>query len=235
MYWISVEWPGFMRFFLTKNRVILGHSFLEMLSQRGDICKYAIVESALVIPSKLTHSLIKPAFGSCYGLIRYKWFSRLQFKFLHIKPTLFDEYYRDTCAITKENMIAFLQANALYGLKEKVANSNAIVSIYVGSKENRVMHISAKKIHEKLSRSSLYVIPKLYHGEFSINNASIYVKTIYAMIKQWQNQICRVDRISICTIKDRGFAMAAKKKKFIIIVFVVATLIDSADCLDCLG
>ena len=52
-----------------------GQILLEILFQRKDICKYAIVESVLVIPSKFTYSMIKPAFGSCYGLIKYKWFS----------------------------------------------------------------------------------------------------------------------------------------------------------------
>ena len=77
-----------------------GQILLEILSQRNNICKYAIIESALVIPSKITHSMIKPAFGSCYGLIQYKWFSKLQFKSLKIKPDLFDCYFRDTCAIS---------------------------------------------------------------------------------------------------------------------------------------
>lgn len=72
-----------------------GQILLEILSQRKDICKYAIVESVLVIPSKFTYSMIKPAFGSCYGLIKYKWFSKLQFKSLRIKSNLFDEYYKD--------------------------------------------------------------------------------------------------------------------------------------------
>ena len=72
-----------------------GQILLEILSQRKDICKYTIVESVLVIPSKFTYSMIKPAFGSCYGLIKYKWFSKLQFKSLRIKPDLFDEYYKD--------------------------------------------------------------------------------------------------------------------------------------------
>ena len=72
-----------------------GQILLEILSQRKDICKYAIVESVLVIPSKFTYSMIKPAFGSCYGLIKYKWVSKLQFKSLRIKPDLFDEYYKD--------------------------------------------------------------------------------------------------------------------------------------------
>jgi pimeloyl-ACP methyl ester carboxylesterase len=72
-----------------------GQILLEILSQRKDICKYAIVESVLVIPSKFTYSMIKPAFGSCYGLIKYKWVSKLQFKSLRIKSNLFDEYYKD--------------------------------------------------------------------------------------------------------------------------------------------
>lgn len=161
-----------------------GQILLEMLSQRGDICKYALVESALVVPSKLTHSLIRPAFGSCYGLIRYKWFSKLQFKSLHIQPALFDDYYRDSCAITKENMIAFLQANSLYPQKDSIQNCTANVCVYVGGKENRVMQISAKNIHKYLPGSSLTVLPKLYHGEFSINHAGLYAKTIREMVTQ---------------------------------------------------
>lgn len=70
-----------------------GQILLEILSQRGNICEYAIVESALVIPSKLTYAMINPAFGSCYGLISHKWFSKLQFKSLKIKQELFDDYY----------------------------------------------------------------------------------------------------------------------------------------------
>lgn len=59
-----------------------GQILLKILSRRKDICKYAIVESTLVIPSKFTYFTIKPAFGGCYGLIKYKWFSKLQFKSL---------------------------------------------------------------------------------------------------------------------------------------------------------
>lgn len=84
-----------------------GQILVEMLSQRKNICRYAIVESASVIPSKLTYSLIRPTFGTCYGLIKQKWFSKLQFRSLRIKPELFDDYYQDTCGITKQNMIAF--------------------------------------------------------------------------------------------------------------------------------
>ena len=49
-----------------------GQILTQMLSQRPDICRFALIESALVKPMKLTHALIGPAFGMSYGLIRQK-------------------------------------------------------------------------------------------------------------------------------------------------------------------
>ena len=161
-----------------------GQILLEILSQRNNICKYAIIESALVIPSKITHSMIKPAFGSCYGLIQYKWFSKLQFKSLKIKPDLFDCYYKDTCDISKNDMIAFLQANSLYSLKESIKSCEAKVFVFVGEKENNTMLKSAEMIHQTLRNSFLQVIPKLCHGEFSINHGKDYANKIREIIEE---------------------------------------------------
>ena len=161
-----------------------GQILLEILSQHANICQYALIESALVIPSKFTYSLIKPVFGSCYGVIRRKWFSRLQFRSLRIKQALFEDYFRDTCGITKENMIAFLQANSLYSLKDTIENCSAKVYIFVGEKENHAMRKSAKRIQEKIRGSVVQVLPNLYHGEFSINHADDYAKKVLEIVKQ---------------------------------------------------
>ena len=168
--------------FLIGGLSLGGQILLEILSQRNDICKYAIIESALVVPSKLTHSMIKPAFGSCYGLIQCKWFSKLQFKSLKIKPDLFDSYFRDTCAISKKDMIAFLQANSLYSIKEYIKNCTAKVYIFVGGKENHIMQKSARIIHRTLQDSLLQVLPELHHGEFSINQGKDYANKIREII-----------------------------------------------------
>ena len=159
-----------------------GQILLEMLSQRKDICQYAVVESALVRPSKLTYSMIKPSFGSCYGLIKHKWFSGIQFKSLKIKSDLFEHYFRDTCAISKNNMIAFLQANSLYSLKESIRECTAKVHIYIGEKETGSIRKSAEDIHSALPQSTLQVLSKLYHGEFSINNGNDYAKAVRQIV-----------------------------------------------------
>ena len=169
--------------FLIGGLSLGGQILLEILSQRNDICKYAIIESALVIPSKLMYSMIKPAFGSCYGLIQYKWFSKLQFKSLKIKSDLFDRYFRDTCAISKKDMVAFLQANSLYSLKESIKKCTAKVYVFVGGKEKNAMQKSAKVIHQALQESILQILPGLYHGEFSINQGKDYANKIREIIE----------------------------------------------------
>ncbi len=161
-----------------------GQIALEVLSQKKDICQYALIESASVIPSKYTYAMIKPAFGSCYGLIKHRWFSKLQFKSLRIKQELFEEYFRDTCGISKSNMIAFLEANALYGIKPSLTDCSAKAYVFVGEKENRAMRKSAKTIHKKLQGSLLQVLSNMYHGEFSINHAEYCATKILDIVRE---------------------------------------------------
>jgi len=161
-----------------------GQILLEILSQRKNVCQYALVESVLVIPSKFTYSMIKPVFGNCYGLIKRRWFSKLQFKSLRMKQNLFEDYFCDSCSIAKSNLIAFLQANALYSIKPSIAECSTKAYIFVGVKENKNMRKSAEIIHQNLLGSKLQVLPEMYHGEFSINHAEEYVRKILEIIEE---------------------------------------------------
>lgn len=160
-----------------------GQILVEMLSQRKDLCKYALIESALILPMKLTHMLVNPILDMSYGLIRQKWFAKWQFKALRMKKELFDEYYRDTCKVTKENMTAFLKANSCYIIKKELKHTCAKVFIFVGGKEPRVMICSAYKLNKMIPGSQLNIMKKWYHGEFSLNYALEYTKTIMKILK----------------------------------------------------
>ena len=157
---------------------------VEMLTQRKDICRYAIVESASVIPSRITNALIGPAFASSYSLIQRKRFAKTQFRYLRIRADLFEDYYRDTTKITKSNMIAFLKANTAYELKPEIKNSRSKVRIVVGRKEQKRMLHSAELLHEMLPESCLEIKDGLYHGEYSINQPERYVEELLKMIAQ---------------------------------------------------
>jgi len=156
---------------------------LEILSMEKDICEYAIVESAAVIPSKLTHALIGPSFNASYGLIKNRQFAKMQFKSLRIKEDLFEDYYRDTCQIRKQDMIRFMEDNTSYFLKDSLSICTAKTHIFFGEKENKEIRQSAEAIHRKLKGSVVHTLPNLYHGEFSINHASAYVDTLKLIIQ----------------------------------------------------
>jgi pimeloyl-ACP methyl ester carboxylesterase len=160
-----------------------GQILLEMLSQRGNLCSFALIESAAVIPSKLTNSLIAPVFGSSYGLIRNRRFSRLQFQSLHIKQDLFEDYYRDTCQIKKQDMIAFLKANTTYALKDTIREASAQMHIFFGEKETGEIRKSAGIICREIPSCKLHCLQGLYHGEFPMNHADRYADVVRQIIR----------------------------------------------------
>ena len=156
-----------------------GQIALEMLTQRPDICRSALIESALVKPSRLTRAMIGPAFAMSYGLIKRRWFARGQASYLGIPKPLFEDYYRDTCAISKENLIAFTQANCGYALKPMT--TTAKVKIVAGSREQKSILESAKMIHRAIPGSELEILPGLKHGDLSLNHPEWYAR----MVKEW--------------------------------------------------
>ena len=155
-----------------------GQIAVEMLSQRPNICRHALLESALVKPMKLTHSLIAPTFGMSYGLIRQKWFSKLQADYLGIPNPLFQDYYRDTCKIRKADMIAFLKANSIYTIKPTLSETKARVKIVAGAREQKSIRDSVTLLHAAIPESSMEILPGLRHGDLSLNNPAQYVKIL---------------------------------------------------------
>lgn len=155
-----------------------GQIAVEMLSQRKDICRYALIESALVKPSKLTAAMIGPSFGMSYGLIKQRWFAKLQADYLGIPKALFGDYYRDTCAICKADMIAFLKANSLYTIKPSLSETTAKTKIVAGAKEPKSIRDSAKLLREAIPGSRMEILPGLRHGDLSINHPAHYVEIL---------------------------------------------------------
>jgi pimeloyl-ACP methyl ester carboxylesterase len=163
---------------------------LEILSRRGSICSCALVESAAVIPSAAEKAMIGPAIRSSYGLIRNRRFARLQFRSLHMREELFEDYYRDTCRIGRDDMIAFLQENAAYSLKETLSAVTAQLQVCVGERETGRMRKSAEKICSMVPSAQMHCLPGLYHGEYSLNHANAYAETVRTMTgrKPGQNE-----------------------------------------------
>ena len=160
-----------------------GQIAVEMLTQRPDICRFALLESTLVKPSKLTYALIKPTFGMSYGLIKQMWFAKMQAAYLGIPQKLFDDYYRDTCKISKEDMISFLQSNSAYSIKPDLRDAQAKVHIVFGSKEQSSIRTSGKLLNRMIPDSTMEVLPRYNHGDLSLNHPQAYAQKLLTMIR----------------------------------------------------
>jgi len=154
---------------------------VEILARRWDICRFAVIESASVIPSRFTNALIRPTFSASFGLVRRKWFAKMQFRYLRIRKELFDDYYRDTCLIAKENMIRFLCASTMYHCGEKLKKCSARVRIVAGGREQRSILKSARALNKLIPDSSLDIKKGFYHGEYSINQYRLFADDIIAL------------------------------------------------------
>ena len=165
--------------FLIAGLSLGGQILLEMLALRKDICQYAIVESAAIIPDKLTAGLVAPLFSMSFPLIKKKWFAKMQFCYLGIRADLFEHYYGDTVKLSKQNLITFIKASSLYQVKKNLKNSLARVRIIVGEKETKKMHASARYLHDLLPDSRLEIKAGLAHGQYAINQPDLYVKELF--------------------------------------------------------
>ena len=159
-----------------------GQIAVEILTQRSDICRFALFESTLVKPLKLTHALIKPTFGMSYGLIKQMWFAKMQAAYLGIPKKLFNDYFRDTCKINKEDMIAFLQSNSAYSIKPALRDAQAKVHIVFGSKEQSSIRTSGKLLNRMIPDSTLESLPGYNHGDLSLNHPEQYAQILLTLI-----------------------------------------------------
>jgi pimeloyl-ACP methyl ester carboxylesterase len=150
----------------------------EIISMRAGIAEYAIIESALVYPVKGTTALTVPVFKLFYGLIRKRWFSKVQAKTLFVSSNMFEQYYKDSLNISKQSLINISLSNGNYNFKNSISDFNGKVLIIVGEKELSIMLKSARTLHDMISNSQLYIRKKMRHGEISLVNSKEYLALI---------------------------------------------------------
>lgn len=158
----------------------------EVLSQRTDISTYAIIESALVYPIKGTAAMTVPTYKLLYGLVKSRWFSKLQAKTLCVPDDMFEEYYRDSLKISKQSLINITLSNGNYNLKSSIEDTKSKVLIIIGENEIGVMRKSAQRLHKAIKDSELYIAPAMRHGEMSLVYPKKYVELLKSFFAQYE-------------------------------------------------
>lgn len=154
----------------------------EILSERRDITEYAIIESALVLPIKGIRMMV-PVYKAAYGLIKQRWFSKLQAKSLFVTEEMFEDYFKDSLKISKQSLINISLSNGNYRIRESLSETAAKVLVIVGEKEIGIMQKSADLLKQSIPNSKLYIAPKMGHGEISLRYPQRYKEQIYTLFQ----------------------------------------------------
>ncbi len=179
--YIDKEFHG--KVFLLGGLSIGAQIVTEVLSIRKDISSFGIIESALLYPIIGTNLLTVPSYKLFYGLIREKWFSKLQAKTLSVPEDMFPTYYEDSLKITKESLINITLSNGDYILKDSIKDNTAKILIIVGEKELKIMKKSAAYLHNLIPSSKFYLAEGCSHGELSLKYYEKYLNLIKDFIE----------------------------------------------------
>ena len=157
---------------------------LEVLSKQADIAQFAILESALVCPIPGTKILTVPICRMSYGLIKKRWFSKLQAKELCVPLDMFEKYYSDSIKMSKQSLENTILSNGTYQLKAEIKNTKAKTLVIVGGKEKNVVKKSAQILHRAIPASQLHIAVNMKHGELSLAHPGQYVNIVKGFFQQ---------------------------------------------------
>lgn len=153
---------------------------VEALAREPEVATCAVIESALVHPLMGAKTLFAPMARMSYGLIRQRWFARLQAGALCLPDKLFDEYYRDSLRLRKDSLVNTLVSNGTYALPPALVHTRARVLVMAGDGEPAVMRKSARTLHEAIQGSELWIAHGMKHGELSLMHPQTYAEKLIA-------------------------------------------------------
>ena len=155
-----------------------GQILTEILSVRSDICRYAIVESTLLLPMKLHKTIVKTISGIKGALPQISSVSLAHFNMMKIDKRLYRFFKRDFAKISRKNYTAILRAGSDYKIKQSITQTKAKVYILVGDRESWPVKGSAVLLNTLISGSIINIYPDYHFGDISINHPWKYAEKI---------------------------------------------------------
>lgn len=158
---------------------------VEVLSQRVDIAKYAILESPWVVPPKTLPMFTAFSSRLIFRLIQQKWFARIKARELCIQKLQFLRFYRDCKTMTRDTLVNMGAEHANYSASDTLKDTKANVLIILGSKEIKRMDPSIQKFMEMIPQAKIFIVPGMRQGEFSLTHSTEY----FFLLKHITSQI----------------------------------------------
>lgn len=170
-----------------KSVTVIGFSLgaqvlVQMLSYRSDLINYAIINSALVKPSRLGEKVISPLIRLTYPLIKNRTFSKLQAKTLFIGEEYFERYYNESCKMERNTLVRILKENMSFEIPVGFSEAKVKILVTVGEKEKSIMKKSASEIVNCNKNCTGVIISGIGHG-LPLSKPDIFNQ----IIEKWVN------------------------------------------------
>ena len=152
-----------------KSVTVIGFSLgaqvlVQMLSYKSDLIDCAIINSALVKPSRLGKKVISPLMRLTFPLIKNRTFSRFQAKTLFIGEEYFERYYDESCKMERNTLVRILKENMSFEIPSGFNETKGKILVTVGEKEKAIMKKSASEIVNSNENCTGVIISGIGHG-----------------------------------------------------------------------
>ncbi|WP_078392934.1 alpha/beta fold hydrolase [Shouchella patagoniensis] len=137
---------------------------LEMLHQNGSQINRVMFNSGSIKPMPIVRPFIKPLLYSSAPLVKWRSFSKLQAKTLHITEDDFECYFAEAKRMPAALLAETVQESISYELPSRVKEVVCKGLITIGSKENRAIKRSAKVLEERFPHFERFAISDVGHG-----------------------------------------------------------------------
>ncbi|WP_054710104.1 alpha/beta hydrolase [Bacillus sp. JCM 19041] len=170
-----------------KDVTVVGFSLgsqiaLEMLHQDGSQINRVMFNSGSVKPMRFVGPLIKPLLYSSAPLVKWRTFSKLQARTLHIDEGNFERYFVEAKQMPAALLAETVQESMSYELPSGLKEVACKGLITIGSKENRSIKRSAKLLEESFPHFESVVVPGIGHG-FPLAKADTFNQLLERLLK----------------------------------------------------
>ncbi|WP_155591428.1 alpha/beta fold hydrolase [Lysinibacillus cavernae] len=170
--------------------IVIGFSLgaqiaVQMLSIKPWLIDFAIINSALVIPSPTMERMLQPFIRLTFPLMKNKTFAKLQAKALYVNDDYFERYYHDSSTMKVDALIQILRENMTFSIPHDFHKAQGRILITVGDKEKSIMKKSAKALVRSHSNSSGVILNNIGHG-VSLADPAFFNRFVENWISQGQ-------------------------------------------------
>ncbi|WP_285761647.1 alpha/beta fold hydrolase [Nocardiopsis ansamitocini] len=136
---------------------------IELVSRFPHLVNSAVIVSALARPVRVG-PLLPGLMAVTAPLARNRLFARAQARALRLPDERFEDYFRDSRAMSRPTLAAIGRENFSFRIPEEWDVQHVPSLIMAGDREPKALLDSVRELHRRAADSELYVAPGLGHG-----------------------------------------------------------------------